>query len=182
MLPGHYRLEIATGSIERVGAHVSCWPYGYSYHRRAILAGQDESVAVFPAAGDCIGENPDLNYEIFLIDMNAPARIRVSAGTEPTVVSWDHEPGPIHYDVIRGNLENLNLPGNGTVDLGPVSCLENDTADNDTYGAEDALQPGPGEALFYLYRGYQDLPVDNGTYGRASSGEERMPGGGGCED
>src|SRR6185436_8022019 len=104
-------------------------------------------------------------------DRGTAPRIRVSPGTSPTLVSWDAASGPIRYDVIRGDVANLGFPGNGTVDLGPVSCIENDAPVNHTRGFEDAMMPSSGHAFFYLFRGSQVLGDPPGPYGRASSGE-----------
>ena len=61
-------------------------------------------------------------------------------------------------------------------------CVENDSADNDTLGSEDAEQPAVGQAFFYLFRGSAGLLAGPGSYGTSSAGEERLPSFGGCDD
>ena len=58
----------------------------------------------------------------------------------------------IRYDVIRGDVANLSILGS-TVNLGPVTCLEDDAPDNHTRGFEDATQPSPGQVFFHMHCG-----------------------------
>jgi Tol biopolymer transport system component len=97
----------------------------------------------------------------------------------PTVVTWDPSPGSLRYDVVRGSIANLSVAGS-TVDLGIVSCLEDDSPDNHTRGSEDALDPAPGEALFFLYRGSVGFNAAAGSYGQGTGGRERVAGAGAC--
>ena len=129
------------------------------------------------ARGDWTGENPDESTEVWLIDLQTPATIRPGKDA-PTRVRWDAEPNPRRYDVIRGDVANLAAAG-GTVELGPVVCLEDDSPDTDTTGFEDDLQPSPGQVFFFLYRGSQGTLDGPGSWGQGADGE-RVAGMGGC--
>ena len=54
------------------------------------------------------------------------------------------------YDVVRGDVANLDLPGGGVSDLGPVVCLDDDSRD---VRSQDPAAPLPGQAFFYLFVG-----------------------------
>ena len=102
------------------------------------------------------------------------------SGSAPTVLSWPPEPGPVRYDVLRGDLANVQ-PGVGeTIDLGPVICLEDDSPDADTVGFEDTDDPAPGQVFIYVYRGSQGLDAGPGSYGQSSGASERLAGTGDC--
>ncbi len=124
--------------------------------------------------------NFDENGQLWHVDFDAPARIHPGKGA-PTLVSWDVEPSPVRYDVIRGDLANLQPGGPGEVDLGPVVCIEDDSPDNDTLSYEDALQPTPGQTLFYIHRGSHGLLAGPGSYDLASDGSVRVPAFGDCQ-
>ena len=69
-------------------------------------------------------------------------------------------------------------PAGGGVDLGPVICLVNDIADNDTANYPDTIDPGPNQVFFYLVR-----PVVGGvpgTYTTSTDGKIGTPSSGGC--
>lgn len=176
-----FRVETATGRVERVAGLEGCsdWTWDVS---RPLSVGDDGSLAVYGTFGDCAGTNPELSGEIVLVDRATAARIRVSKGPAPTVITWDVESGPLRYDVIRGDVASLRFSETGGVDLGPVVCVENDSGDASTAGSADVVTPGPGQAFFYLYRGSQGVAAAPGSYGQASSGEERAPSAGGCPD
>jgi hypothetical protein len=168
-----FRVDRETATVERVGALSPC-------DEATISVNHDGSLAVFSAGLDCTGRNPDGARELYTIDRNAQPRIFVSPGPQPTVVSWDTLSGPIRYDVIRGDGASLALPGNDIVDLGAVVCLENDSPDADTVGDEDPELPGPGQLFFYLLRGSMGANAGPGSYGQATTGEERLPTSGDC--
>ncbi len=167
-----YRIARSGGAIERVGA-LRAGGGG------APSLSSDGQRAAFSGLGDFVERNPDLLNEIFFIDRNARAQIRVTKAL-PTVVSWDLESGPARYDVIRGDVDNLAPGGGATVSLGAVVCLENDSADSSTAGSGDAVQPSAGHAFFYLYRGSAGLNYGAGSFGAASNGSERVAGSGVC--
>jgi Tol biopolymer transport system component len=172
------RVNVETGLVERVGALRPCELSG---DPRPIVANGDGTLAVFAGGRDCTGMNPDGELELYLVDRNTPPEIRVSPGDDPTLLSWDVASGPIRYDVIRGDVAALSLAAGGTVDLGDVVCIENDSVDADTRSFEDSEQPGPDQVFFYLFRGSEGDQAP-GSYGRASTGEERLPSSGGCAD
>ncbi|HEX6851978.1 MAG TPA: hypothetical protein VF139_11295 [Candidatus Polarisedimenticolaceae bacterium] len=168
--PELVRIDVATGEVERVdGLRPG--------EARLLVADLHGDRVAFEGTGRASGANPDGNREIVLLDRTATASIRVSPGFAPTTVSWDVESGPSTYDVIRGDVASLAIAG-ATVDLGVVTCVENDSADA---LAGDAVAPAPGEAWFYLHRGSAGALAGPGTYGAGSGNRERIPGGGGCE-
>lgn len=174
-----YRVEVATGSLERVGGLIGCTALPASYVR-PIPSSLNGSIAVFGARGACTEANVDGSSEIWLIDRTTTPSIRISPGPAPTEVSWDVESGPVFYDVIRGTIDSLAAGAGGTVDLGAVTCVENDSTDSSTANAPDPALPLPGQAFFYLYRATPGAPAGPGSYGQSSGGGERIPGSGGC--
>jgi len=80
------------------------------------------------------------------------------------------------YDLVRGDLSNLS--GNASaVDLGILTCVEEDSSDETSRTDPDAESPAPGTAFFYLVR-FQVGPVV-GPWGPGSDGGARA-GTGGC--
>jgi len=175
-----YRYAVATASFERVGARhnieVLAKPLAFQVYTPAV-DGTGTRVAV-STEGDLTGENGDRLEEVWLIDRAAQPRIQVSR-TLPTLVSWDHESGPIRYDLIRGSVSAMG-PGPGTVNLGPTVCLDNDSPVNENFGHEDPVGPAPGAAFFYAYRGSDGLDVGPGSYGVGSNNGQRVPTSGDC--
>ncbi len=93
-----------------------------------------------------------------------------------TVLWWNKSPGSAPHDVIRGSLSQIAESGS-TIDLGAVTCIENDSPDGNTVGQEDVELPASGEVFFYLV-GYDDGVITN--YGSTSDGRPRAPGPGDC--
>jgi hypothetical protein len=126
------------------------------------------------------GEDIPNSQDLWLSDFDTAATIRPSAEA-PTVVEWDPDPRALHYDVIRGDVAVLAAGPGNTVDLGTVVCLENDTINTNTAGAEaDVDQPGPGQVFFFLRRWTQGVAHGQGSYGQGAGGAERVPSGGDC--
>jgi hypothetical protein len=95
----------------------------------------------------------------------------------PTLLRWNDLGGGSLYDVIRGEVRALR-PQAGTVDLGVVACIENDSTDLTTRTVPDSALPPPGEAFFYAVR---RAPAGSGPgYGLSSAGEPRLPASGDC--
>jgi Tol biopolymer transport system component len=167
------RYEIATGTIERVGGLERGNPTG------PVPSG-DGGRAVLSGIGDFSLANPDLQPEIWLLDLDRDARgIEVSQGS-PTVITWELNAGPMRYDVIRGSLASLAPGAGGGSDLGSVTCVENNSLDPSTEGDGDAAVPAPGEGFFYLWRGSEGLARGPGSYGQSTAGGERNPSSGDC--
>jgi len=120
----------------------------------------------------------DPNVTILIADLNAVPAFVVGKPS-PTVLSWDPSPFSLEYDVVRGSIANLSSAGS-TVNLGPVSCLEDDSPDDHTKGHGDPADPAPGQAFFYLYRGSVGFDAAAGSYGQGTGGKERVTGAGGC--
>lgn len=177
-----YRITVATGLIERAaGLRNTLGGFApINLRDRPRYVADSNGRAVFSGHLIATNINFDFNSQLWFVDFNAPARIR--PGKEvPTLVSWDVEPAPVRYDVIRGDLANLQPGGPGVIDLGPVVCIEDDSPDNDTTGFEDATQPDPGQVLFYVHRGSRGLLAGPGSYDLASDGSQRVPASGDCQ-
>ncbi|MGH2652156.1 MAG: hypothetical protein ACRDHK_13220, partial [Actinomycetota bacterium] len=99
------------------------------------------------------------------------------AQPSPTLLRWNFLGTGLTYDVIRGGVEALRSVG-GMVDLGVVTCIENNSTDLTTRGLEDAAVPLPGEAFFYAVR--VNLAGDVFGYGLSSAHEPRVPASGDC--
>jgi hypothetical protein len=178
-----YRAELATGAIERaegLGFGLGYQTSSYFSYGNSPAVDETGDRLVFAHPGDAADGNPDVDREIFLYDRSRPPRIEIGPGPAPTRISWDVESGPVRYDVIRGDVANL-APSGGTIDLGAVTCVEDDSPDATTAGDDDPGGPGLGQALFYVYRGSQGLGAGPGSYGRGTSGAERIAGSGDCD-
>ncbi len=180
-----YRVVRATGAIERVGGLRFGVVEGLG-ELGAFLGGgggatpsRDGERAAFTGFGDFTRENADLLSEIWLIDRLAPAQIEVVPG-EPTLVRWPVESGPVRYDVIRGSVSALGPGAGGTVTLGAVVCLADDSPLNSTEGRTDAARPAAGAAFFYLQRGSVGVDGPQASYGQGSGGGERLAASGDC--
>jgi Tol biopolymer transport system component len=174
-----YRLTIADGTIERAGRLFGVvTDMSWNGHPGQSVDG-DGGKVVFASYRNALGDLQYLTSDIWLADFETPSTLRPSKAT-PTVVSWEPDPRALHSDVIRGDVANLGPGAGSTVDLGEVSCLENDTVNSDTAGAEaDPLHPAPGQVLFFVRRLSQG-PADGGSYGAGSNGGERFPSSGDC--
>ncbi len=170
-----YRVEVATGAIERLGGIETSLPAG-SFRYGAFLApDQTGRRFAFMTELDPVGQNPDLSTEIFFLDLALTPKISVSRSS-PTLVSWDPDPHAVRYDVVRGNVASLAIAGS-TVDLGPVVCLADDLSG---LSITDGVDPAPGQAYFYVRRGTQGAADGPGSYGQGTGNRERVPGSGGC--
>jgi Tol biopolymer transport system component len=169
---GLTRVSVATGVAQHVsGFGHNTSPFtGYfdvdSGATHTVLTGQD-----------IIDRSPSA-YSVFLADQTVTPKIAVGKAA-PTLVTWDPEPDAIRYDVIRGDVADLKIVGS-TVNLGPVTCIEDDSPDNHTRGFEDIAQPAPSQVLFYLYRGTTGPSALTGTWGQGTGNKERVAGAGSC--
>ncbi len=121
--------------------------------------------------------------DFMLYGYSIPAQGRVTGvqvdNSGNTVLQWNTVPGApgASYDVVRGDLANLD-GGGGGVNLGALVCIEDDSGDTATSGGDaDGDTPASGEAFFYLVRfqfGFTD-----GDLGAGSAGGVRT-GSGGC--
>ena len=179
-----YRVSVSGGDVERLGGTRCCgaslWEGSSAWvHGDAISVDRAGTRAAFTGSGDWNGQNADRVYDVYVVDHTARPILRVGKSA-PTLVSWDPAPKPVRYDVIRGDLASLRLGAGGTVDLGAVACIEDDSPDTTTSGFEDVLQPSSGEVLFYLNRGTQGLADGPGSWGQGSGVSERAAGAGTC--
>jgi formylglycine-generating enzyme required for sulfatase activity len=100
--------------------------------------------------------------------------------SEATYFVWDPLPAGsgTTYDVARGELANLSESA-GAVDLGLLTCIEDDSADESSQTVPDSEPPASGSAFFYVVR-FQVGSV-TGPWGFGSAGQARA-GTGGCRD
>lgn len=104
--------------------------------------------------------------------------LRVHEGAGGTEVSWTAPGGAQNYDVIRGSLDLVGESGSG-VDLGPVTCIEDDSSDTTTAPNHlDTQLPADGKAFFYLLR--SSTAQGPGLYGHSTIGRLRSPSSGDC--
>ena len=99
-------------------------------------------------------------------------RTRTSTKSAPARVRSSPDPFATTYDLIRGDLANLGFANDGSVDLGDVVCLANDSPTN---SAIDADGPEPNQGFFYVFRA-----TEGSGWGSSSSGAPRVPETGGC--
>jgi hypothetical protein len=105
-----------------------------------------------------------------------PMLLSVAQGPAGTVVGWPEVAAAFSYNVIRGRVGSLRV-SEGVIDLGPVRCVAFGLTTASTAGLEDAEEPAPGEAFYYLAE-YDDGA--RSSYGTASASRERVPGPGDC--
>ncbi len=94
-----------------------------------------------------------------------------------TVLRWSDLGGGVTYDAVRGDTQALRSSG-GRVDLGVVTCLENNSTDLTTRTVPDTTLPATGRAYFYVVR--QNPPGSGLGYGFSSAGEPRAAASGDC--
>jgi len=146
-------------------------------HSRAILGSAEidsdgDGVADGDEAASCRNPAGVATDPFFVPVLNLEV-----AEPSPTVVRWNFLGTGITYDVIRGDVAALHASG-GLVDLGVVTCIENDSTDLTTRGLADAAAPFTGAAFFYLVR---QNPAGSGLgYGFSSAHDRRVPASGGC--
>ena len=159
------RVSTSTGVVERVP--------GFTHGGSHIVAFDVDSAGskAFFFGENVLDKSPS-GTSLFLADQLAKPAFTIGKNA-PTLLSWDPDPESTRYDVVRGNVANLAIVGS-TVDLGPVTCVEDDSPDNATAGNEDAAQPPPGQAFFYLYRGTKGSPPVTASWGEASGARERI--------
>ena len=166
-----YRLNLADGTIGLASAGI-----GWADDWQRFLDVDNEGRVAFWGAGDLLGQNPDQSEEIWLAEFDVEPSFVVGS-TRPTLLTWDASPSFVSYDVIRGSLDALRAGPAGTIDLGPVVCIENDSPDASTFGDEDFAEPESNRGFFYLYRGNP-----SGSWGSGSGQAERISEGGACLD
>jgi hypothetical protein len=93
-----------------------------------------------------------------------------------TLLRWNFLGTPYRYDAARGEISSLRFAGD-SVDLGLITCIEDDSPDLHTGGREDAEIPDPGRAFFYVGRAVRAGAITD--WGHSSDGRERI-GAGGC--
>jgi len=163
------RMSLSTGVVERVQG------FGNGYVQDFSPDGTGTKTAL--TAESILGLSANANA-IFLVDQSVKPKFNIGKAS-PTVLSWDPDPQSKRFDVLRGNVANLSRDATNVL-LGAVACLEDDSPDNDTAGNEDLVDPLPGQAFFYLYRGTVGEPPVTGSYGLGTGNRERVATTGGC--
>jgi len=97
--------------------------------------------------------------------------------TQGTTVEWEQVGGALHYNVIRGAVEEIQEAVN-LYSMGAVVCIESRSSDTSTLGWEDTAAPLPGQAFFYLVE-YSD--GRRSGYGTVSAAKPRRPTSGACK-
>ena len=93
------------------------------------------------------------------------------------VINCAQANGFVSYIPTKKDLQD----GGGSVDLGTVLCVEDNSGDTTTAAAyDDPVTPAVGQAFFYLFRGSMGAVAGPGSYGTGSNGDERVPSGGDC--
>ena len=105
-----------------------------------------------------------------------PLDVSVDSGTN-TVVSWPPVTNAQHFDVVRGDVASLMDDGT-SIQLGAVTCIENQSLDGSTAGNEDQAMPAPGQAFFYAVQYYDGL--DESSYGTETADKPRVVSSGDC--
>ena len=76
-------------------------------------------------------------------------------------------------DLIRGDIGGVDH-GPDPVDLGLVTCIEENSFNLTSADNPDTALPSPGSAFYYLVR------LQGGSYGIASDGRQRLATSGDC--
>ncbi len=108
--------------------------------------------------------------------VSEPLLLWLENGEAGTRLKWDAVPGASSYQVVRGSVGSLGEAGDN-IDLGTVTCILPDSSATSTQGHEDADNPAPGEAFFYV-AAYND-GSDSG-FGTETAPKPRIMTGGGC--
>jgi hypothetical protein len=104
-----------------------------------------------------------------------------NSATEPLMLSlndrhntrleWLPVENAQHYDVVRGDLANVQAQGSN-IELGQVVCIDSQTTDNTTMGFEDTAVPAPGHVFFYVAQFFDG--AKESSYGTESAGKARV--------
>ena len=124
-------------------------------------------------------EFSDLGFRVATLGVTG-TEVANLRGFDPlaTYFTWDPLLGAsgVVYDLVRGDLDNLSGDANA-VELGPLTCIENDSLDTSSDTHVDTQVPAPNAVFFYLVR-FEAGPI-LGSWGSGSEGGERA-GMGGC--
>jgi len=90
-----------------------------------------------------------------------------------SALRWNILSATATYDLIRGAIGSVSRSSN-PLDLGPVTCVEDNSFNLSSADHPDTAVPPAGTAFFYLLR------PKNGDYGVTSNGRARSPGAGDC--
>lgn len=152
------------------------------HHIRGVRGGSyswNNSMAVWDRYNDFYVSDHfrDLGFRVALVSDPGVTNL-LAFDAAGTYFEWDPAPGSadVVYDIVRGDLSALSGNADG-VDLGPLTCIEDDSPDPSNQGLPDTDPVPAASGFFYLVRS-QDGP-EVGTWGFGSEGGGRA-GSGGC--
>jgi hypothetical protein len=151
---------------------------GFRLRAERSGAGSGRFYAVTYMGIDVVGNTTSVAAQVVVPhDQGAgvePLLLSVLEADSATVLEWPSVADAV-YTVIRGQVSSLRDAGT-MFDLGPVACLDMDTAQ--TRSTPDPERPEPRGAFFYLVEYHDGLPSG---YGTGSAAKERVvPATGGC--
>ena len=165
--------------IQGVGAGAA----DFQFQLRAERAGTGEgrTYTVTYVATDDSGNMTTATSDIFVPHdqggVSEPLLVSMTETGTGTVLDWDNVPGALSYDIIRGDVGNIQET-NEFFHLGLVTCIAADAPETTTTGYEDPDEPSVGKAFFYLVEYNDGRPSG---YGTESAAKERfVPPGQGC--
>ncbi|RMF72220.1 MAG: hypothetical protein D6738_11845 [Acidobacteria bacterium] len=146
---------------------------------RDLLAATAQPDANGPEWSDLLGAGTLDVAALVTVVTGDRTSLKLSEQPGGTVVRWSPVDGATVYDLARGDVANLRHVGLTDIDLGPVTCLRDDTTTLDTLANPDPTLPAPGQAFFYVFR--DDTSESGGlAYGQGSDSRYRTASGGDC--
>ncbi len=163
------------------GADYGTPDYNFKLRSERIGGGEGRWYTVWYTATDAYG-NESSASSIVKVEhdesgQTEPVQTRVRNSINGTYLIWDRVEGALYYNILRGNLSDLQET-ESTIDLGQVMCIELRSTDLSTQGWEDTDVPEVGEAFFYLVE-YDD--GSRSSYGTESAPKPRVVTSQGCE-
>lgn len=144
-------------------------------------AGSGRTYVLSYAAADASGRESFSTATVFVPHsqdgLSEPMVLSAEATEAGTRLSWGAVPGASHYNLVRGSVHNLSELEEA-ISLGPVRCVERQSADTSTIGFEDGEVPAPGTAFFYAGE-YGPSPLS--SYGTEPAAKPRTASRGGCQ-
>lgn len=163
------------------GALVGTEDFGFQLRAERSAAGDGRTYTVTYRATDASGNVATAAATVMVPHdqdgVTEPLMISVRENDQGTVVEWTAVPGALSYDMVQGELENLQEKKNSYF-LAQAACVASGLTRTSTAGFEDATSPPVGEAFFYLVEYTDSLPRG---YSTESAAKERVaPSGLGC--
>ena len=160
-----YTVPFGKAAVRRKGSDLGIITYGAPVYTALDAAGNGASEAGFVVVPHDQGGVVD------------PIEVAVNQNEAGAVLGWGAVPGAQTYDVIRGDLGQIEETP-VVINLGSVTCIEDNSADVNTVGWEDPAIPSSGEGFFYLVEYFDGT---TSSYGTESASKPRAPGAGDCD-